>query len=118
MADEELRRLLDAYLEPSSESNQDMAGVRIVWTAQNLRHIWEHRVREDEVEQVLLEMPPRVEAKQSADHSNRTLFWGATRYDRWIFVVCEDSIDAGTRVLKPITAFEPPDAVKYWERFR
>ena len=117
MDDEEFLRLLDEYLEPPAEPNPEMAGVRIVWTPENLRHIWEHDVREEEVEQVLLQVPPRVEAKRSTEHPNRTLFWGAPRFDQWIFVVCEDRVDADTRFLKPITAFEPNDGVKYWERF-
>ena len=118
MDDEEFLRLIDEYLEPPTEPNAELAGVRIVWTPDNLRHIWEHRVREEDVEQVLLEVPPRVEVKQSPVHANRTLFWGATRYDRWIVVVCEDWTEDDTRYLKPITAFEPADGVKYWERDR
>ena len=113
MDDEEFLRLLNQYLEPPTESNAEIVGVQIVWTPQNLRHIWEHRVREEEVEQVLLEIPPRVEAKQHPEHSNRTLFWGATRHDRWIFVVCEDWTEDDTRYLRPITAFEPDEGVKY-----
>lgn len=118
MDDEEFLRLLDAYPEPPAEPNAEMASVRIVWTADNLRHILEHRVREEDVEQVLLEVPPYVEAKRSRGEPNRTLFWGATRHDRWIFVVCEDWTEDDTRYLRPITAFEPDQGVKYWERLR
>jgi hypothetical protein len=37
---------------------------------------------------------------------------------RWILVVCEDRSDGGVRFLKPITAFEPSEGVKYWEKYR
>ena len=123
MDDEEFLRLIDEYLEPATEPNREMADVRIVWERENRqfgsRHIWEtHRISEREVEEVLLAILPHVEAKRSADEPNRTLFWGATRFDRWIFVVCEDWTEDDTRFLRPITAFEPADGVKYWERFR
>ena len=118
MDDEELLRLLDAYWEPPTESNLEMAGVRIVWERENLRHVWRHGVREADVEQVLLEVPPYVEAKRSPDQPNRTLFWGATRFDRWIFVVCEDWTEDDIRYLRPITAFEPDEGVEYWERLK
>ena len=86
----------------------------IVWERESFdfgsKHIWEkHRVTEEEVEQVLFEVPPHVEARRHADHENRTVFWGATRYDRWIVVVCEDWNEGGTRFLRPITAFEPEE---------
>ncbi|MCI0821539.1 MAG: hypothetical protein J4N31_04295 [Chloroflexi bacterium] len=118
MDDEEFLRLLDAYPDPPAEPNAEMEGVQILWTPDNLRHIWEHRVREEEIEQVLREIPPRVEAKRSSEHPNRTLFWGATRHDRWLFVACEDWTEGDTRFLKPITAFEPDDGVNYWESIR
>lgn len=77
-----------------------------------------HGVTEAEVEQVLLEVPPYVEAKRHSDMPNRTLFWGATRLDRWLFIVCQDWTESGVRHLMPITAFEPKEGVKYWERFK
>jgi hypothetical protein len=46
------------------------------------------------------------------------VFWGATRFDRWIVVVCEDWIEDGVRHLRPITAFEPSEGADYWERIR
>ena len=64
MNDEELRRLIDEYLDVPGDPNPEM---------------WERK---------------------------------------WIFVVCEDWTDGGVRHLKPITAFEPPEGVKYWERYR
>ena len=79
------------------------------------RHIQEkHGVREAEVEQVFLEVPPMVEARRHRDWPGRTVFWGATRRDRWLVVVCEDRKEAGIRYLKPITAFEPEGGEAYW----
>jgi hypothetical protein len=51
---------------------------------------------------VLFEIPPIVDAKRSREHPERTLFWGATRHDRWIFVACEDWTEGAIRYLKPI----------------
>ena len=123
MDDQEFLRLLDEYLEPPAEPNPEMAGVQIVWERESLefgsRHIWDqHEITEPEVEEVLLAIPPYVEATPHPEHSNRTLFRGATRYDRWIVVICEDSVAGDTRYLKPITAFEPDEGVRYWERFK
>ncbi len=122
MSDEDLARLLQRYLEPPVEPNPEFAGVRLVWERDNpdfgARHIWEsHGIAEREVEQVLLEVPPYVEAKRHPDYPNRTIFWGATRYDRWIFIVCEDWMEGGTRHLRPITAFEPQEGRRYWEDY-
>ena len=123
MDEEEFLRLIDEYLEPLAYTNPEMAGVAIVWERDNsnfgARHIWEnHRITEQEVEQVLLEIPPFVEAKRHPNYSNRTIFWGAARNDRWIFVACEDWMEGDTRYLRPITAFEPNDGREYWEDFR
>jgi len=41
---------------------------------------------------------------------------GATRRDRWLFVVCEDWTEEGTRHLRPVTAFEPEEGKEYWRR--
>lgn len=73
-----------------------------------------HGVREAEVEQVLLEVPPMVEARRHRDWPGRTVFWGATRSDRWLVVGCEDRKEAAIRYLKPITAFEPKNGEAYW----
>jgi uncharacterized DUF497 family protein len=73
-----------------------------------------HHVTKEEVEQVLFEIPPVVQAKRSAQYPERTLFWGATRRDRWLFVVCEDWTEGALRYLKPITAFEPDEGEQYW----
>jgi uncharacterized DUF497 family protein len=119
--DLDLERALEAYLEPPAELNLRMAGVRIEWIKDNPKcgalHIWEkHGVSQEEVEQVLFETPPMVEAKRSVEHSNRTVFWGATRHDRWLVVVCEDREERGRRILTPITAFEPEEGEAYWRR--
>ena len=69
---------------------------------------------EEEVEEVLLEIPPAVEAKRHPDFPNRTIFWGSTRASRWLFVSCEDWVEVNRRFLKPITAFEPDEGADYW----
>ena len=123
MDDQEFLRLIDDYLDAPAESHPEMAGIKIVWERDDpefgAKHMWdEHRVTEQEVEQVLLEIPPYVEAKRRHDHRRRTIFWGRTRLDRAIFVVCEDWVEGGLRFLKPITAFEPGEGEEYWERYR
>ena len=117
--DEELAELLDAYLEPPRDDNLRMAGVVLVWVEDEPRlgvqHMLErHGVTKQEVAEVLLEVPPYVESRRHPDHPNRTLFWGATRQDRWLFVVTEDWTEKGQRYLKPITAFEPDEDEMYW----
>lgn len=69
-------------------------------------------------EEVLFEVPPFVEARRHREFPNRTVFRGASRLKRWIFVVCEDWTDGEIRYLKPVTAFEPSEGVTYWERYR
>ena len=87
-------KLLDEYLDPPHDPNPAMDAVQIVWVEDAPRlgalHIVEHGVSKDEVEQVLMETPPLVEAKRSRKDPDRTIFWGATRLDRWLFVACED----------------------------
>ena len=122
MDGEEFLRLIDEYLEPHGDANPQMAGVETVWERDNpnfgARHILEvHGITEEEVEQVLLEIPPFVEARRHPDYSNRTIFWGATRNDRWIFIACEDWMEGDKRYLRPITAFEPEEGREYWEVF-
>lgn len=122
--DERFEELLAQYLDPPAEPNPELLGVRVVWVEGDERlgalHIErKHRVSKREVEEVLFEIPPRVEAKRHPAHPGRTLFWGATRHDRWLFVVCEDREVRGTggggaRTLKPITAFEPDEGEDYW----
>lgn len=123
MDDTELLRLLNEYLEPTGDPNPEMTDIQIEWVRGNSkygsRHMLEiHGITEKEVEQVLFEVPPYVEARRHPDFPNRTVFWGATRYDRWLIVVCEDWTDTGTRYLKPITAFEPQEGIKYWEKYQ
>ena len=97
-----------------------MTDVEIVWIRGNplhgSDHIAAHNVTEGEVEEVLLEVPPDVEAKRHRDFPNRTIFWGATRDGRWLFVSCEDWSHRGKRYLKPITAFEPEEGEEYWSQ--
>ena len=118
--DRSFEELLDAYLEPPGDPNSRMEGVRVVWvdddSAFGALHIQGHGVSKSEVEQVLFEVPPVVETKRSREVPNRTLFWGATRADRWLFVACEDWEEDGVRYLKPITAFEPDEGEAYWRR--
>ncbi len=123
MGDDELLRHLDEYLEPPTDPSPQMAGIKIVWERESskfgARHIREHHgITEDEVEEVLFEVPPYVEARRHRDHPNRTVFWGATRNDRWLFVVCEDWKEGNIRYLTPITAFEPVEGRAYWETYR
>jgi hypothetical protein len=117
--DELFEKLIAEYLEPSPDPNRHMAGVEIVWVEDNPRlgalHMREeHGVEKHEVEEVLFEVPPQVEAKRTHEHPGRTYFWGATRRDRWLFVSCEDWKRGGVRYLKPITAFEPDRGIDYW----
>ena len=122
MNDDEFLRLIGQYLDdPPADPNPEMERTVTVWERESpdfgSKHIREkHRVTEEEVEQVLFEVPPHVEARRHADHENRTVFWGATRYDRWIVIVCEDWNEGGTRFLRPITAFEPEEGIDYWVR--
>ena len=79
MQDDEFLRLLDQYLDPQRESNPEMEGIQIVWERDNpnfeSRHIWEqHGVTEHEVEEVIFEVPPYVEAKRHPDYPGRTIF--------------------------------------------
>ncbi|MBI2917737.1 MAG: hypothetical protein HYY01_07050 [Chloroflexi bacterium] len=122
MDDEDFLSYLDDYLESPVEKNPEMEGVRIVWERDSpnfgARHIWEkHRITEEEVEQVILEVPPCVEARRHPEHPHRTIFWGATRNDRWMLVVCEDWRTGDIRYLRPITAFEPEEGHDYWEEY-
>jgi hypothetical protein len=120
MGDEDFDDLLDDYLSGRSLPNPDMADVEIEWVRGNpafgVDHIAAHGVTTEEVEEVLLEVPPDVEAKHHEDYPNRTIFWGATRAGRWLFVSCEDWREGGKRILKPITAFEPEEGEEYWRK--
>lgn len=122
MDDSKFADLLDEYLlPPRGEPNPRMAHVEIVWVrckpecgSMHMRE--EHGVEEHEVEEVLFEVPPNVEARQHPEHPNRTIFWGATRSKRQLFIVCEDWTEGKTRYLKPITAYHPDDGQPYWRR--
>lgn len=121
MDDEDLDDLLAEYLDGTLFPNLEMADVQIAWIEGNPNvgalHIkLDHNVEKHEVEEVLLEVPPEVEAKRCRTDSRKTYFWGATRAGRWLFVSCEDRIEGATRSLTPITAFEPEDGYEYWRR--
>ena len=111
---------LDDYLSGKIAPNADMLGVEVVWVRGDPNvgrdHIARNDVTEEEVEEVLLETPPEVEAKRHPDYPDRTIFWGATRAGRWLFVACVDLTEGGRRFLKPITAFEPDEGEEYWSR--
>ena len=78
--------LLDEYLEPPHDQNRAMSNVRIVWVDDDPRlgtlHIAEHGIAKAEVEQVLFELPPVVEAKRSRENPERTLFPARTLSER------------------------------------
>ncbi|HEY7153693.1 MAG TPA: hypothetical protein VH575_07020 [Gemmataceae bacterium] len=121
MDDADFDDLLDQYLDGTLAPNLEMANVEIVWVDKNphfgsLHMLREHGVEKHEVEEVLLELPPEVEAKRAKDNLRKTYFWGATREGRWLFVACEDRQQGDTRFLTPITAFEPDDGYEYWRR--
>lgn len=121
MSDDDFERLLDGYLDPPGDPNLKMFGVKIVWVCDNTeygaKHMSiKHGVTKKEVEEVIFEVPPFVEARRHKNFPNRTVFWGATRHDRWLMVVCEDWTEKGERYLKPITAFEPDEGEAYWRR--
>ena len=119
MDDAEFDAELEAYLN-GVFPNLETAEAEVVWVDGNpgygSLHIAMHDVTKAEVEQVLFETPPEVEAKTHPDHAGRTIFWGATRAGRWIFVCCEDWTEEGQRYLKPITAFTPEEGRAYWDR--
>ena len=93
MHDDDFEKLLNDYLNPSGDPNPDMKQVEIVWVRNNegygALHITHHGISEQEVEEVLFELPPFVEAKRHKEFPNRTVFWDATRLDRWLIVVCD-----------------------------
>ena len=118
--DDEFLRLIDGYWLPPADLNPDLHGAVIDWIENDpeigVAHFQKHGVTKQEVEEVLMETPPSVEAKRSPHHPDRTLFWGATRFDRWLFIVCLDRVFDGRRVLTPITAFEPSEGEAYWRK--
>ena len=120
MDDADFDRLFDDYESHEASPNLDMLDVEIDWVRGNPAfgsdHIAINNVTEEEVEEVLLEIPPAVEAKRHKDVPDRTCFWGATSADRWLFVVCEDWREGDKRFLRPITAFEPEEGESYWRR--
>lgn len=123
MDDQDFLRLLDDYVYPPGNPNPEMAGVKIIWERDSsgfgAKHIrTEHHISEEEVEQMLFEVPPYVEARRYPDFPHCTIFWGATRLDRWLIVICEDWTEGHKRFLRPITAFEPEEGARYWEKLK
>jgi hypothetical protein len=120
MDDADFDAELEAYLDGTLFPNMEMVNVQMVWVegdpAIGALHIAAHGVSKQEVEEALLECPPEVEAKRHPDCPGRTIFWGATREGRWLFISCEDWEEGGTRFLKPITAFSPQEGRTYWDQ--
>ena len=120
MDDADFDDLLDEYDGDKPTPNFDMLDVELLWVRGNAAYVSDHvainNVNEHEVEEVLLEVPPEVEAKRHKDFPDRTCFWGATLPARWLFVVCEDWREGTKRFLKPITAFEPEEGEPYWRQ--
>ena len=120
MDDDDFDDLLDEYLDGTLFPNMEMANVKMVWVEGNpalgALHIAGHNVTKGEVEETLLECPPDVEAKRHKDYPGRTIFWGATRGGRWLFIACDDWTEGGTRYLRPITAFTPDEGRAYWDQ--
>lgn len=120
MAHNEFFDLLGHYLEPHIEPSFIAHNIEIVWERDDPEfgslHIWGlHGITEEEGEQVILEAPPEVEVKRHPYRAERVVIWGATRFDKWLFIVCDDWEEQGTRFLRPITAFEPEYGIEYWE---
>jgi hypothetical protein len=121
MGDSEFADDLDAYLDGDVYPNLEMADLEIVWIDNNpslgsLHMQLDHNVQKEEVEEALLELPPEVEAKRNPEYPGRTIFWGATRAGRWLFISCDDRTIAGKRYLRPITAFTPDEGRAYWDQ--
>ena len=100
-----------------------MVDVEIRWVLDNpdygAQHIREkHKVTKEEVEEVLLERPPEVEARRHKDYPERTVFFGETRMKRCLFISCEDFVEDERRVLLPITAFSPDNGWAYWTEWK
>jgi hypothetical protein len=119
--DEDFLALLDDYDEPPTTLNPVMVGVELRWEDGNQEHgaihiRAKHNITKKEVEEVLFWVPPYVKAKRHREKSERSVFWGATQRDKWLFVSCEDWTENQQRILTPITAFEPEDGEEYWRR--
>ena len=122
LQDKSFDELLDEYFENPPETNSVYSNVEIHWiegrAEVGVGHISsKHQVTKSEVEEVIFELPPEVQAKAHPDHPDRTIFWGCTREGRWIFIVCEDRMTAELRTLTPITAFEPDEGEEYWGQY-
>ena len=117
--DEDFANLLGEYTKPATDPNPEMMGIKLEWVRNNPKygtlHMQEkHGVSEREVYEVLFLIPPYVAARNHPQEPGRTIFWGATQNDRWLFIVCEDHTKNKMRVLVPITAFPPEHGDEYW----
>jgi hypothetical protein len=78
--DDDFLALLDDYLDPPHDPNRAMSNVQVIWIEDDPRlgalHVAQHGVTKQEVEQVLFEIPPIVEAKRSREHPERTFVLG------------------------------------------
>lgn len=122
MDDKELERLFQEYLKPPELPLEEVILAEVRWIRGNpdvgSDHIrFKHGVTEEEVEDVLFSVPPQVEAKRHPAYPNSTLFWGRTPSGRPLFIVCDDRIEEGKRILTPITAFSPERGEKYWRQY-
>src|SRR5262245_5077963 len=107
MRDDEFSGLLDDFLEPPGDPNSRMTDVEFVWIEDNPGHgalhmRKKHGVSKREVEEVILEVPPEVEAKRHPEEPGRTVFRGTTRHRRVLIISCEDWTEGSVRFLKPI----------------
>jgi hypothetical protein len=118
-SDDEFEKLLIDFLEPEAVPNPDFLNIRIEFVRDNhdygSLHMWEnHQVTEQDVLEVIFEIPPAVEARRDPDHPGRKLFLGATRKRRQLLVVCDVERHGKTTVLVPITAFDADE--KEWRK--
>lgn len=116
---DEFAALLDAYLEPASAPNPAFAKYQIIWIKDDPRvgalHMQEkHKITTAEVEEVIFETPPDVEAVRHPEFPERVAYWGATRQKRWMIVICEIKKQKNYYTLSPITAFEPDGGYEYF----
>jgi len=109
--DDEFRRLLLEYEKPPGDLNPEMVGVELDFHRGDPRygalHMAGHGLSETDVWEVIFELP---EVKQRPGNVGRTEFWGTTRRDREIMVVCEDFRKEKKRYLVLITAYDHPEA--------
>lgn len=80
MEDADFEDLLNDYLDGTLFPNLEMADVEIVWVEGNpglgVLHFAHHDVRKEEVEEVLLEIPPEVEPSNTRTIQDERFFGG------------------------------------------